>query len=326
MKFTTLEKNPEYFFDTIALIEKAFNYSKNNSFLTDFYPLMNKANHKNCFLLILENQVIAHIGALEKSLLINNTTYEFIMYGGIAVADQYQGKGYFRNLFEYVLEEYKEKVFHLLWSEKIDVYEKFSFHPAIGQYQFNHDLSDATEFLPFKLSDLTKEEINQMHKLYINSTETRCLRRNEDWNLLCNITSADLFIKKTNNEISNYIFINKGQDLQGVIHEVGHFNDHAELVKYGILWSPHYNETVSEIQYAANMKIGSYQIFSQFILDYTNQIIKINKIEQEYVDFEFENKKFKLEHPDFLSGIFGPGQFRELSNCKPIYISGLDSI
>ena len=57
-----------------------------------------------------------------------------------------------------------------------------------------------------------------------------------------------------------------------------------------------------------------------------NKLIEIHGINDEIVEFSFEKNSFALSHSEFLQGVFGPGQFEELNELSPLYISGLDSI
>lgn len=327
MKYTNLADCPVYYKDTIELIEKSFDYSKENSFDIDFYPLMSKSNQKNCHIITIENQVVAHIGVLEKSITVNNKIYPIAMYGGISVDENHRGKGLFKSLFNEILQLYKEKALHLLWSDQLEMYQSFGFHAAIEQIEYNQSLDDATEFEPTKLNTLSDDELNNLKEIYNSSNEIRINRSDNDWEILKNITSSDLYLKRKNNIITNYFFMNKGEDLNGVVIEIGCLEDLEEIVKYGVTWSPiNYSEDNVDHLYAAVLKVGDEKIFSEFIHNLTNELIVINQISENSIKFSFDNNKYDLTHAEVLTGVFGPGQFDELKDCKPFYISGLDSI
>lgn len=327
MKYTNLAESPVYYKDTIKLIESAFDYSSNNSFDIDFYPLMCEKNQKNCHLIIKDNKVVAHIGVLEKEITLNNKSYPLAMYGGIAVHKNFRGQGLFKDLFNLVLKKYEHSSLHLLWSDQLEMYAKFGFVPAIEQIEFNESLNDAEIFTPTKLSLLSDEEIHSLYSIYKSSSELRVSRTLEDWEELKKITSTDLYIKKVNEKIVNYFFINKGEDLNGVIFEVGDFRDIKEINNYGITWSPYdFEQEDIDKLFAAVLKIGNNKNFISFITNYTQEHIKIINIESDSVKFTFEENNFELSHQDFLTGVFGPNRFEELSGLKPLYISGLDSI
>ena len=51
-----LSEKPSLFEDTLKLIEKSFHYKDPFSFKIDFAQLMDVSNHKNCFIMIDENE------------------------------------------------------------------------------------------------------------------------------------------------------------------------------------------------------------------------------------------------------------------------------
>lgn len=327
MKYTNLADNPVYYQDTIKLIEKSFDYSPNNKFDVDFYPLMTKSNHRNCHLIIIDEQVVAHIGVLEKTITVKSEHYSIAMYGGIAVSEEQRGKGLFKSLFNKVLEEYKQKALHLLWSDQLEMYGKFGFAAAIEQIEYNQSLDDATEFEPTKLNEINSSDLNNLKRIYNDSSEIRIDRTDQDWEILKEITSSDLYLKRVNGQVANYFFMNKGEDLNGVVIEIGNLKDLEEIVKYGVTWSPvNFSDDDVDHLYAAVLKIGEPKLFSELIHNLTKNLIVINEVSAETVKFSFDNNKYELSHAEMLTGIFGPGQFDELSECRPFYISGLDSI
>ena len=327
MIITNLKENPQFKAETLLLIEKAFDYSSENSFEVDFYPLMSEVNSNNCYILVEENKVKAHVGVLQKKILIEEKEFHFSMYGGIAVLEEERGKGYFKKIFNFILEKNKDSFIHLLWSDQLELYEKFNFHPAVEQFEYHQDLNDATEYSPIPFKNLSTDELKQMMKIYSNQGDLRPAREMKDWEELQSITSTQLFLKRDDdNNIINYFFMNKGEDLNGVIIEVGSYDDYEEIKKYGILWAPFALGTDYEILYATVLKIGEENKFMEFIRLYTEERINILSINKENISFKFEDSDFKLSHHEFITGVFGPSRFEELTELMPIYISGLDSI
>lgn len=327
MNYTNLAKSPDYYKDTIKLIEESFDYAENNKFDVDFYPLMNKSNHQNNHLLIKDDKVAAHIGVLEKTVTINNKTYPIAMYGGIAVNKDFRGQGLFKKLFGEVLSLCNSVVLHLLWSDQLDMYEKFGFYPAIEQIEFNQSLEDAEGFEPTSLNELSDKQIEQIKTIYNRQDDIRINRSNLDWEILKHITSTNLYIKKSDDNIQNYFFMNKGEDLNGVVIEVGDFKDLYEIKNFGITWSPkNYLDQEAENLYGAVVKIGKSELFSELIHNYSDNIVQNVEVHQSNIRFQFENNEFNMNPAEFLTGIFGPGKFDELNDRPPFYISGLDSI
>ena len=291
MNLTNLKNSPEYYLNTIKMIEESFGYHPENKFDIDFYPLMSEENRENCHILVIDNKVVAHVGVLKKELIINNKTFSINMYGGIAVAENERGKGYFKKIFHDVLNNYSNCSLHLLWSDQLEMYEKFNFHPTIEQFEYNDQLDDAIGFEKISLSDLTDKDLSILNSIYETQSDLRIKRTTKDWKQLAHITSSDFYIKKSEGNITNYFFMNKGEDLNGVIIEVGSFDDYHEIMNYGVLWSPIAIGTNYETLYAAVAKIGD-KSFIDFIQTYTDNIIKINTITADQVDFKFENNDF----------------------------------
>jgi predicted N-acetyltransferase YhbS len=104
-KIFPLSEKPSCYSATIKLIEKSFHYKKPNSFEIDFAPLIDKSNHHNCFILLDENEnVVAHIGAKDRTFTLGNEKFTLTMLGGIAVDEELRGKGHFQTLMQEVLE------------------------------------------------------------------------------------------------------------------------------------------------------------------------------------------------------------------------------
>lgn len=327
MIITNLENYPQYREQTLKLIEKSFGYDDKNKFEIDFYPLMEKKNLKNCFILLENNNVLAHIAVLKKQIQIENNSYNLNLYGGIAVSEEFRGKGLFAKLFNDVLLNTNDCSLQLLWSDKIELYKKFNFFPAISQYEFQKIGSNQNTFEKICYNDLGQSEKAQIHSLYYNHFEHRILRTPADWKSIEKITSADFYVKKLNNKIMNYFVINKGADLSGVIHEYGLIDNDilTELQNYGKVWtSSLINNTAHSVLYSSLIKPAKY--FKEFIESFTSFQIKILNWDLNYVQFLFDNKEFNLSLSDFLTGIFGPGQFEELTSNRPLFICGLDSI
>lgn len=329
MKITNLKESPQFLEKTLKLIETSFEYSPENSFDIDFYPLIEKKNHHNCHIMIENNDVVAHIGVLKKNLLLNSELYPFTMYGGIAVDSKYQGQGKFKELFDYVLTQYRHTTFSLLWSEKIELYEKFQFIPCVelNQYDYKENNIDSFphlfEIQQTYLIDLSKEDLEKVKELYQSRKELRVYRSEEDWKSLSNITTAELYLVFQNDQIVNYFIKGKGQDLTDIIHEYGHLNkEQLEIMQeYGTVWSPQ-KLAESTSLFASLLRIEDKDLFKKFINNYTP--IEILNIDNQ-IQFKFGEENYQESFEDFLLGIFGPGRFEEIS-APQLFISGLDSI
>jgi predicted N-acetyltransferase YhbS len=332
--FPLSEKNSCYE-ATIRLIEKSFQYKKPNSFEIDFAPLIDKSNHQNCFILIDENEnVLAHIGVKERFLTLGNKKYSITLLGGIAVDEARRGEGIFQTLFQDVLAEKRsDTTLFLLWSDLEKLYNKFGFHLCGTQFEISKTKVKSS-FTKTTFSSLSNDEKKEIKTLFTNSFAKTYLtpeRTQADWDLIQKVTSADLFIRKNGNAISDYYFMNKGQDLPEVIYEYGSQGELTTLLEeisaYGKVWIGKDLLASENLQYQCFMSPGDTRLFTQFIFELTNQqfaIRNINLMKQE-VFFDFNEETLSLELPDFLRGVFGPGAFEEIE-VPSLYISGLDSI
>lgn len=334
---TNLKEKPLLFEKTIQLIEESFKYQAPHSFKNDFAPLIDGKNHENCFILIDENEnVLAHIGVKEKFITLFETKFSFTMLGGIAVDEKHRGLGHFHTLMSDVLAEKRsDTALFLLWSDQEKLYSKFGFFLCGDQFEFPHLSNAKKDFVQTKLSSLNDGEKKELYEIYETSFQKNYVsfdRSIDDWKTIERISGADLFIKKDNNQITDYFFMNKGQDLNGVVYEYGSLTSWEDVITsaqaYGKVWSALPVQETENHQYQYTLCPSDKKQLIQFIYAYTQGMIKIrdiNHIKNE-VYFDFNEETLSLELQDFFRGIFGPGAFEELENWKPIYISGLDSI
>lgn len=333
MTITTLKAAPHLQKATLSLIERSFHYQSPNSFEVDFAPLIDESNFHNCFIITDESEkVIAHIGVCERK--IGNFT--IAMLGGIAVDEAHRGEGHFQELLQEVMAEKRSDVaFFMLWSDQEKLYKKYGFYLCGTQLEIAQTQS-AKSFSQTKLHSLSEKQLNEIKQLYKNSFAsiyTTPERTEDDWELLKKISSTDLYIKEVNGEIASYFFMNKGQDLQGIIFEYGSKKPISilinEIAAYGKVWIGADFVPSTEMQYQFFLAPADKRIFAQFIAYYTSDKIVIrdtNPMKQE-VYFEFNDELLSLETEDFLRGVFGPGIFEEIeADIKPMFISGLVSI
>lgn len=330
-----LSERPSCFEATIKLIEKSFQYKRPHSFEIDFAPLVDKSNHHNCFILIDENEkLLAHVGAKERVLTLNGVRYPIVLLGGIAVDEERRGEGIFQTLFQDVLAEKRsDTCLFLLWSDLEKLYNKFGFHLCGTQFEITSE-KKPSPFTKTTYKELSAEDQKSVRNLYEKSFRSLYLsleRSDADWRMLSNVTSADLYVRKEKDQITEYYFMNKGQDLPGVIYEYGTANDVEtflkELSSYGKLWLGKDILSSENLQYQFFMGPGDTKLFAQLIFELTKKqfnILNINLMKQE-VFFDFNEETLSLELHDFLRGVFGPGSFEEI-DVPSLFISGLDSV
>lgn len=324
---TNLADSPQYKNKTLKLIEESFQYSSSFRFDVDFYPLFNEDNFENCHILIENDEVIGHIGCLQKDIELLST-HKVNMFGGIAIKDEYRGKGKFSSLFSHVLNLYSDACLSFLWSEKLSLYERFHFYPCVNLIHYlKNEKNISSDWIETELKNLTPDELKQVKDLYSASDEVRLLRTDVDWSQLAQITSTRLFIKKDSDKIHNYFFIDKGQDLTEIVHEYGVINDLdlSEMISIGNVWSPYISEKkfLCRELFGSVVKIENTDAFKNFLSEFAGAEF-LKQTDQE-VTIKLDEEEFTLKIKDFLPGLFGPGKFAEF-DTPDLFISGLDSI
>jgi hypothetical protein len=339
---TTLANHPEYYEDTVSLIEKAFHYREDNSFEIDFAPLMHPLNHHNLHILIKDNKVIAHIGIRKRDFGDDKGLSPVALIGGIAIDDFYRGQGVFKTFFEEVINLYKDKVaFFFLWSDLESLYKKFNFYQVGGQIQtgertlLDEDLIKGIH--KFKANKISEKDFNDMKQLYNENVEckhTSFIRDEISWSLIKEVTSTNYYLYKVKDKLQAYFCIGKGQDLESIVHELVVTDKYKEVIEDFIsqykLWLPmseNHRFNKSKILFTCFMKVGNTDLFNEFIQQHFESDLIVTDINDKEINFEFKNEKFILSIEEFLTAVFGPSFITEFINyTKPLYISGLDSI
>ncbi len=333
---TNLKAHPQFFEKTLKLIEKSFKYAAPFSFAEDFAPLVESGNHHNCFILVDEAEnVLAHVGAKDRIVSVNDKEFTVTMLGGIAVEERARGEGHFTTLFNDVLAEKRgEAAFLLLWSDLEKLYNKFGFQLCGTQFEVPRSPQAPLEFEQTKyhlLSAAEKEELRALYETSFAKTYLTLERSAEDWEGISRLSSADLYLERFSGTIRGYFFKGKGQDLTDIIYEYGTAGDLPRFVteasRVGKVWAGSEILETEETQYQFFLCPGDLRAFTEFIKEFSAGKIlirNINLLKQE-VFFDFTDELYSLELADFLRGIFGPGTFEELE-LRPLYISGLDSI
>ncbi len=342
IEYTTLYERPEYFNQVIKLIENEFGYTEKHSLKIDFAPLFKKENFKNLHIALYNDELVGHVGAKSKTIGPMSNNVPACLFGGLTISKKYQGKGHFRNFFEYVMDLYEEDhAIFLLWSDKIDLYRKFDFvelgviiqTPGIEEKSFSHK-----SFKKDKLKNLSEQQFNQIKEIYKKEFEDKLvtiLRSNEDWEDIKNISSIDLHYQEENDVITSYILEGKGHDLQNTCHEVCISNKEllSEIANENKIWL--YIDQLgqdsipdnTDVIYGTLLKIANHHSFSSYVEKIGDKKIDIQGYSQDMLQIFLDDKEYHLYKEDFLRGIFGPEFVTEFGeSIPPIFISGADSI
>lgn len=204
--------------------------------------------------------------------MIDNKIYNVAFLGGIAVKDEFKGKGFFKHLMVHTLKVLDPKVsFYLLWSGENELYKKFNFH------QCGSIFSSGNEELNFNVTTLNKlsdVDLSKIQELYERCWPNRVLRSEQQWQQIRRINSVQVYLEYQNNTVSSYAFIGKGFDLNGIIHEFGSIdlNDFIKRMEQYKCWSPILSNLGDETQlWLGIARPGGLWNETQTVWDFINQ-------------------------------------------------------
>jgi hypothetical protein len=317
MNIRTLENKPEKLQECLNLIEKSFEYDSSYSFKEDFSLLINESNYKNCFFIEQESKVTATVFTLPRVLEFKSIETPVLFIGGISVDQDAQGQGLFRELFETVITLNGSYALYFLWSDLSSLYEKFNF------YEFG-EISEKESRNSNQIAELSYENFLKLEKEYQSLSQRFVLpkRKLQDWKTLWSTSSID----KKVDENGNVIFINKGMDLQGIIHEC--YPISAENNTSYTMWNFDKNDDKNVMnRYMGFARLGNIEVLSTFIKAISKNQIEINSTEHNILNISYLGDPYNMSEKDFIQGLWGPGKIEEWNDIIPkILIFGFDSI
>lgn len=334
-----LSEQTHLYWSVLELIEKAFNYPKEQSFEVDFYPLVEPKNHHNLHVIVDQDEnVISHVGALIKTLKVNGKDFKCCFIGGIATEPKYRGQGHFSQLLSKVLRSYEDQVAcFFLWSDLVDVYQKHDFFLAGGILHVDQHRGENTLFQECSLDQIDESMILDIKKIRENlSSQFLMFERNDhDWKVLRKIKSARLHYLKNDKNIVAYFIKGKGQDLKDIVHEYGALDSQSESLLYQELhyhkvWAPENQKSYFkdfDLQYLGLMRTGNLIMLKEMLLEILKYRIDIKDFSTEKVAFEFEGQKFESPLSEFVQYVIGPNPLEEFKDItRPFFISGIESV
>lgn len=333
LEIYSLCEKPELYDQTISLIEEGFEYSDHNKYSEDFYPLINSSNHHHCYLAVVDNELVGHIGVKLSELQLGEHLIPVALIGGISIRKKFQGRGYLKTFFSYVIKKYESKIaMALLWSNLSTLYQKFSFYEAGTLYQLGNqslpkELAGFKSSAPNKLSEQDKKRIQFIYDRTRSSESLRLIRTNKEWADIFNISSALFFLSE-----NSYFVINKGQDLNGIIHEYASLDSKSmidQLKDYKVWVSRNDLGALPFFQslFLGHMRICNPALFSRLIHIWSKGQLQVHSLINEKVQFSLRESTYELEAVQFLQGIWGPAYIDELRELGPdLIITGLESV
>jgi predicted N-acetyltransferase YhbS len=331
-EFASLSSFPELEAQANELIEEVFSYSKDHSFKVDFAALASTRHLGERFVLIdsAKFEVVAHIGTRIRDFIWQSQVIPVCMIGGVAVKKDLQGQGIFKFLMDKVLSDLDSQcALFLLWSDKHEMYEKWDFYLAGKQWCYRSNQTSAIKIDQQTYSSLSEEQkksLKSFYKSHINKNFFSPLRSDDDWQDIEQIKSSHYIPLE-----DGYLFMNKGMDLNGIIHECVTSESINSLMNrigdLGILWYPN-NEPVDDhimqdLQLVGLWKINKHPMALKKLSDMLGL-----KVDFQSDEFLVTNStgSYPLKSFELLEEIFGYGNFGFRKTNIPIFISGLDSI
>jgi len=261
----TLKEKPELASQVFDLIYDSLEYKIPNRPEIDFYPLLGSHNWENCFVFLSNNKVIGHFGTKFRNLKYKEKSIPIRLIGGICVSKEHRGTGIMKKMFEYVNKaQFSKSVISILWSDKNAFYEKFDFFQAgyVNIFKTSPQLTYNSNYLKIKSMDkLTDDEFRIIQKIFTQNIENNFIHFSRDineWNSIRKISSVQCLLDLNQiGEIKNYAFKSKGQDLEGVIYEIG-IPDQPFFLKDSIVWSPLKN--INDSQIIGSVYLGLFKL------------------------------------------------------------------
>lgn len=282
---TPLSDKPEYKKEVIELIERSFEYASDQKFETDFHLLFNDKNHQNCFLILDQSskQLIGHIGTKPRFFHVESKKIKTVFIGGIAIKENYRGRGVFKSAFKTILEALKNDYeYAFLWSENPNIYRQYGFQ-EIETLEININNPEHTEqslkeigFEKTKLQFISENKLSEIKKLYKEEINLKFIspsRSDQIWNEVINTSSIDLFIKNdSSGSLSAYCMVGKGQDMKGFIHEYASTDTKTiyEIKQISGLFY-HDKNALSQIPVAYGMKLADSDDVKKFLVEIKNK-------------------------------------------------------
>ena len=319
MDVKTLAESPDDIEDCLALIEDSFNYEKEYTYKEDFSLLLEERNHKNCYFLKEENEIVATLFTLPRTLLYKDSKIDVLFLGGISVKDEKRGGGLFRTLLETIVLLNPQYAFYLLWSDLAQLYEKFNFHEfgLIGEVDLSNDSKP-------NLKEFEEENSEVLIKGYQNLSQEYLIpkRSDHDWLSLLKSESINLY----QDDHNNVYLVNKGMDLQGICHE--YHPPTAPALKGFKNWRvDEASNSSGTLRYMGFLRLGNLESLNEFISHTSEGRLKLNAYQGGIIEVIFDGEKYELGERDFIQGLWGPGKIEEWKGLVPdILVLGFDSI
>ena len=352
---TSLFNHSHLLDETLKLIEESFNYFPLGKYhyIEDFYPLFSSSNRKGNHLLLdsKSSKVIGHIGVLKRFLLVNNHLIPIALIGGISIHPDFRKKGLFSVFFNHVLKYYQDQVaFMTLWSSETSLYSKFGFYEAgiqiqVGNNPFELSQIDQSNFklIKTKIINVDETTLNTIKKIYqeyvLKKNYISVYRSDDDWASLSKISSSDLYLAMQKENIIGYFVVNKGMDLQNIIHEFACVIENEDLFFNSLskfkFWVPYFQELFNSIfnkydssfLFQASFKIGNLPLLDNFLYHWTKNKLSISPDGFLLSNLKTMEKGLSVRDKKFWPSLFGPNYLNySFSSFQSIHFSGLDSI
>lgn len=333
LKIRQLKAYPEYYDQMISLVEGSFGYESGHSVAQDFAPLFSKKTRAHNFLFFNEkDQLVGHIGVLEKKLIYKEREFPVILIGGVCVPPDFRGQGHLKEMMSQTLSLFEDQyLFALLWSSMTQMYEKFGFFEAGQVVQTGNEplIETPQGFNKVDISQCSEETWEWIQESYRTRArnEGHLERSQFDWEVIREMRSVSLYVNENTQE---YFMVNKGMDLPGIIHEyTPRKNLNSKLARFAVWTHPQKmnQQDFHQMLYLSFMKIGSRKMLSDFLSGYSNRETQLLSFQEEMVELKIGETHEKRSSSELLRSLFGPGEaLLKEEGLICFTIGGVDSV
>ncbi len=225
MQFVNLAQFPHKVDHYLELIEKSFGYCHPYKFNIDFYPLVNEQNFHHCFMYMDEAQNIVATCAAQSRFLSTSIEIPIVFLGGIAVDEKLRNQGMGKKIVTETIGQFDDVAYFGLWSEKKQFFNALGFFDYGDQFflpqMYLHYEKSSMTLRTYSLNKLDLQQKKYWMDCYkkIEKKYLSVLRKDKDWENIFQISSAHYLEIFHGTRRVGYAVVDKGMDLQNVIHE-----------------------------------------------------------------------------------------------------------
>jgi len=213
------------------LVSQNFNFPKGESFIKNFPRLFKDSNLHNLYCIRDQKQkIVSHVGSLQLVWRFSQEiSFNLLVIGAVATDSQHRGEGLASRLIEKALDSHQEWAdLAVLWGEREALYSKSGFVSVQTDelHWFPDRSSQVVPSQSYRIESLEGEgELGSHLKDFMELYERQAHyieRTRLDWESLFKVPGATWFVARSKKDqaLLAYLVVGKGQDFQGIAHEL----------------------------------------------------------------------------------------------------------